>query len=198
MTILEREFYKEIDVSIGVVKWNYWDGEHLTVVHKNYTDCKSLYEKPGLLVSLVTYKLPIFSFLRSNAMSTAIHETKDDREIIYNFNVGLFGIPSVTTITLREKGPNACHITMNYKFFLRGWRLLLKPLMNRMMASWNEQVWVEDLPLKYRRHKVLRHGFQDFVGMPASVRDRQFSGDITCDLPIRRPSDSPMDTERIN
>ena len=48
MKILERNFQKDIDCSLAVVLWNYWDVEHLTVVHDAYTSAEILYHDKNM------------------------------------------------------------------------------------------------------------------------------------------------------
>lgn len=193
MKIVERDFENLVDVSAAVVWWNHWDHEHLTVVHKNYTDAKLLHESENVVVQLVSYRLPLFSWITSNSMGTVIcNERKDGGGTFQQFNQGLLGIPSVSTIQVEALGDDRCVVRTNYKFFLSGWRKLLAPILYRMMAKWNNQVWLEDLPLKLRRQKMLRHGFVDFVGMPERVEDRKSVGPLELRVPLARPHDSPV------
>lgn len=190
MIILMRSFERHIDVSAGVVLWNYWDHEHLTASHSSWVSVKVLYETSELVVHQVTFRLPIFSFLKSTAVSvmcmkSPLHFT--------DFQQVLFGIPSITNIRIEEKGPDKCVVKTDYKFILKGWRCILAPFMKRMMASWNDRVWNEDLPLKIRRQKVLRHGFKDFAGMPEKLADRAYDGEIIQKLPIARTKGCPLD-----
>lgn len=189
MKIVESEFTRQVDCSASVVFWNYWDHEHLCVVHNNYTEARVLYEDTKTVLFLLTYKLPVFSFLRSNSLNVMVQH---DANTIKCFNVGLFGIPACTTITVKETTKDHCDITMNYKFVLKGWTTLLAPAFPRLSKIWNEQVWVEDLPLKARRQKVLRMGFKDFVGLPTNIEERFYNGDIPFKLPQMRHKKSPV------
>ena len=81
---------------------------------------------------------------------------------------------------------------MNYKFILKGWCQLLAPFLPKMIDKWNLQVWLEDLPLKIRRQKVVRWGFKDFIGLPEKVQDRRFEENIPFELPIKRHKQSPV------
>jgi len=135
MRIVEREFVREVDVAAAVTLWNYMDLEHLTVVHKNYTDSQVLYEEGNQLIWLLTYRLPVFSFLQSHSLSSVV---QTDEQTLVNYNIGLLGIPSITTIRVVEPEKDKSRITINYKFILSGWRQILAPLIYRMMATWNE------------------------------------------------------------
>lgn len=189
MKVIKKEYTKDIGVAAGVARWNYWDLEHLVVVHKNYESSVVLFEDKDMVVHLLTFRIPFFC-LTSNALSCFV-QVDDETQV--HFNQGLFGIPSVSTINIRATGENSCQIRMRYQFFLRGWTKLLAPLMYCMMGRWNERVWLEDLPLKLRRQKVIRAGFRDFVGMPTHVKDRHHHGPIDCKLPVARPAGSPVD-----
>jgi hypothetical protein len=194
MKIVEREFVQELDVAAAVAVWNFWDGEHLTVVHKGYVNSKVLLETRSLSISLTKFRVPIFSFLTSKSMSTIVLEElrEDGGATFKNFNHGLLAIPSVTTIRVEALGENRCRITSRYQFYLDGPQRLLAPIIYRMMASWNAQVWIEDLPLKLRRHQVLRAGFRDFVGMPDRVADRHREGTLKTGFPVPRPKEAPI------
>ena len=85
----------------------------------------------------------------------------------------LFGNPSFTTIKYHEKGQGQLRRRYDIQAYSQGVPKMVGPIMCRMMATWNERVWLEDLSLKLRRHKVLRWGFRDFVGFPDSVDDQQ-------------------------
>ncbi|GEM_PF-2261600 len=174
MIIYEDKSRREVDAA-AAVWWNYWDHEHLIVVHKGYTDAKILYENDTMGALLLTYKLPIFSWLKSQSLNIII---KHDEKVIKAINVGLLGIPIMTTVTVTEDRPDHCVLDISHKFFLLGWKQLLKPLLTIMAPKWNERVWEEDLPLKVRRTKVMRLGFKDFYGLPARMEDRHREGKL--------------------
>ncbi len=189
MKIVEKEIKREIEASKAAVLWNYWDHEHLYVIHQNYTNAHVIYEDERTGIYALTYKLPIFSFLRSHSLNVMI---QNDHETIKAFNLGLFGIPTATTITIKEIRKDYCSITMNYKFLLFGWREIFAPFLPAMIEKWNTTVWLEDLPLKLRRQKVMRYGFKDFMGLPDKVEDRCFEGEIPFELPVKKHKESPV------
>lgn len=175
MIVYEDKSVREVDAAAAAVWWNYWDHEHLVVVHKNYTDAKILYENDKMGALLLTYKLPIFSWMKSQSLNIIIKHTD---EVIKAINVGIFGVPVVTTVTIVETRLDHCRIEISHKFFLMGWKQILKPLLEVMAPRWNERVWQEDLPLKLRRSKVMRLGFKDFYGLPAKWEDRHQEGKL--------------------
>lgn len=182
--IIERTYTRELDAGRAAVLWNYWDHEHLVVVHSNYTDAKIIYENDFMAALLLTYRLPVFSFLKSHSLNVMIQHSSD---VITAVNVGLFGIPVLTTIRIEEDRRDHCRITTHYRFFLMGWKRLLAPFLSFMISKWNEQVWQEDLPLKLRRQKMLRLGFKDFYGLPPRMRERAFDGELSfTKLPLSR------------
>lgn len=189
MKIIERTFRRQVAAAPAVILWNYWDHEHLIVVHPNYTAAKVVYDDDRIGVYLLSYKLPIFSFMTSHSLNVQIQAAPDTIKV---FNVGLFGVPVATTIVVKELRQDLCEVTMTYKFLLKGWRRILEPFLPPMAARWNAKVWDEDLPLKERRTKALRMGFKDFVGMPADVALREFQGDIPFELPVKRHVNSPV------
>jgi hypothetical protein len=83
---------------------------------------------------------------------------------------------------------------MNYKFYLNGWRIILRPFLNKMIPVWNEKVWKEDYPVKIRRQKILDMGFKDFYGLPKEIENRiKTNGERKFKLPIARPKNSTRD-----
>ena len=189
MKIIEKKIFREIDAARAVVLWNYWDNEHLYVVHENYTDAKVIYEDEKVTLYMMTFKLPVFSFLKSKSLNVQIQK---DKNTIKVYNIGLFGLLSATTITVEELSKNKSKITMHYKFVLTGWKHILAPFLPYMIEKWNQQVWDEDLPIKIRRQQVVRMGFKDFVGLPKDVKDRFFDDDLELILPIVRHVNSPV------
>jgi len=184
MNVIEQTFTREVDAGRAAVLWNYWDHEHLVVVHKNYTDARIIYENDTIAALLLTFRLPVFSFLKSQSLNVMIQHGPN---VLKAVNTGLFGVPVLTTVRITEDRPDHCHIVINYRVFLLGWRALLTPLIRRMIPVWNERVWQEDLPLKVRRQKMLRLGFRDFYGLPERVADRAFTGEIPFEkLPLSR------------
>jgi hypothetical protein len=190
--ILEMEFYRELNVSRSVAFWNYWDHEHLDVVHDGYRKSDILYEKKNVMLRIdyVNIPIPLLPFI---TLRTVIFMVQEDENTLYTYAVQM-GIVSKTTIKIEEIKKDYCHFTMNYKFELNGWRVILRPLLRKLIPIWNERVWREDLPLKIRRQKVLRNNFKDFHGLPEEIKDREYHEAIEdLKLPIRRPRKSARD-----
>tara|TARA_Y100000590_G_scaffold100938_1_gene114708 strand:+ start:3552 stop:4145 length:594 start_codon:yes stop_codon:yes gene_type:complete len=187
--ILEFNFLRQIDCSKEVAFWNYWDHEHLDVVHSSYSKSDILYDRKDYMFRIDEIKLPIFSFL--NPM-TSIFTVQQDENTMLTYAVQL-GVLSKTTIKIESLSKRKCEINMNYKFYLNGWRKLLKPMLKIMVPKWNEKVWKEDYPIKIRRQKVIDLNFKDFVGLPSKIEEREFKGDIKLHLPLPRLKKSPRD-----
>ena len=192
MKIVEYSFTREVNASHAAIMWNYWDHEHLYVVHDNYVDAKIIYENSNYAAYLLTYRLPIFKFLTSKSLNIQILENKNTLKI---FNQGLLNLAIQTTITVNEFKQDHSKININYKFYLRGWRKILAPFLSRMVKRWNERVWQEDLNLKLRRTKVQRLGFKDFIGLP-TLKNREVIGKVDINLPIRRHKNSPINIKK--
>jgi hypothetical protein len=184
MKIAEYNFKREINSSYDAIMWNYWDHEHLYVVHENYTDAKVFYEDDKIAGYFLDFKVPLFSFLKSRSLNIMYLK---DKNTIKVFNTGLFNLFSETTIKIYEVSENYCKLEMNYQFFLKGWLKLLEPFLEKMTAKWNKKVWDEDLQLKLRRSKLLENGFKDFKGMTNNKGIKQ-----KFKLPISRHIHSPV------
>ena len=191
-TVLEMEFHRELDVSRSVAFWNYWDHEHLDVVHDGYRKSDILYEKSNVMLRIDDVNIPI-PFIPFITLRTLIFMVQEDEKTLYTYAVQM-GIVSKTTIKIEEIKKDYCHFTMNYKFELNGWRVILRPLLKKLIPIWNERVWEEDLPLKIRRQKVLRNNFKDFYGLPKKMQDREYHEVIEdIKLPVKRPRKSSRD-----
>ena len=180
--ILEINIKKNIKCSKEVALWNYWDHEHLDVVHGGYTKSDILYDRENYMFRTDLIKIPFFPFMK---FTTPIFMVQHDNDTLLVFATQI-GVLSKTTIT-------KCEITMNYKFYLNGWRGLLRPLLKKLIPIWNEKVWREDYPVKIRRQKILDMNFKDFVGLPEKITDRTNNSKKEFKLPIPRPKNSTRD-----
>ena len=187
--ILEVNIIKTINVSQDVVRWNYWDHEHLDNVHSGYKRSDILYEKANYVLRIDQVKIPLIPFLTAQ---TPLFMVQHSREVSYTFAVQ-FGVVSKTTITVKEINSNECRVTMNYKFYLNGWRRILRPILKRLIPKWNEKIWLEDLPIKLRRQLVRNIGFKDFYGLPKDIKDRIKTEGNEVSLPLPRIKDSNRD-----
>ena len=187
--ILEINIKKNIKCSKEVALWNYWDHEHLDVVHGGYTKSDILYDKDDYLFRMDLIKIPFVPLIK---FTTPIFMVQHDDDTLLTFATQ-FGVLSKTTITIKSLEKTKCEITMNYKFYLNGWRRLLRPLLKKLIPIWNEKVWREDYPVKIRRQKILDMNFKDFVGLPEKITDRINNNKKDFKLPIPRPKNSSRD-----
>ena len=188
--ILEIEFLKKIECSKEVALWNYWDHEHLDVIHDGYKESDILYDKNNFMFRVDKIKVP-FPFIK---LLTPIFMVQHDEETLIVFAIQM-GVLSKTTISIKSLTKSSCQIVMNYKFYLNGWRKILKPLLKIMVPKWNEKVWQEDYPIKMRRQKVLDMNFRDFKGLPEKISQRMKKNENNNSfrLPIPRPINSTRD-----
>jgi len=187
--ILEINIKKIIECSKEVAFWNYWDHEHLDVVHGGYAKSDILYDKDDYLFRMDLIKIPFVPLIK---FTTPIFMVQHDDDTLLTFATQ-FGVLSKTTITIKSLEKTKCEITMNYKFYLNGWRGLLRPLLKKLIPIWNEKVWREDYPVKIRRQKILDMNFKDFVGLPEKITDRINNSKKEFKLPIPRPKNSTRD-----
>ena len=188
--ILEISINKEINCSAEVAWWNTWDHEHLDVVHSGYKKSDILYESKNFLFRIDDFKIPLIPFLTS--ANTPLFVVQHDDKTQYTFAIQ-FGVLSKTTITVIPIERSKCKINMNYKFYLNGWRKILKPFLKKLIPIWNEKVWIQDYPIKMRRQKVIDMNFKDFHGLPQNIHERKYDGPINFKLPIPRPKNSKRD-----
>ena len=188
-SVLEIEINKEIECSAEIARWNYWDHEHLDVIHGGYEEVDILYDNDNFAFGITTLKIPVIPFLTAKS---PLFLVQHDENTQFTF-ASQFGVLSKTTIKIYPKSKKSCKITMNYKFYLSGWRAILRPLLKRLIPIWNEKVWQEDLPVKLRRQKVIDMGFKDFWGLPNKVEDRKPKKTFKLNLPIPRPKNSSRD-----
>ena len=87
---------------------------------------------------------------------------------------------------------------MNYKFHLNGWKKILRPILRYLIPIWNKKVWIEDLPVKLRRQKVLQMGHKDFIGLPTDISERKNHEIKKTKLPIPRPRNSSRDLHPLS
>tara|TARA_B100000989_G_scaffold188187_1_gene141685 strand:- start:28135 stop:28749 length:615 start_codon:yes stop_codon:yes gene_type:complete len=187
--VLEVEISKKVACSKEIAKWNYWDHEHLDVIHGGYESVDNLYDADNFCFTYTRVKIPVIPFLSS---MTPLFLVQHDEFTQFTYAIQ-FGVVSRTTIKIEEITTNSCKITMNYKFHLNGWKKVLSPILKYLIPIWNKKVWIEDLPVKLRRQKVLEMGHKDFIGLPNSENDRKGHVIKKTKLPIPRPRNSSRD-----
>ena len=66
-SILEVEINKEIECAAEVAKWNYWDHEHLDVIHGGYKKVDVLYDSDNFCFASSELKIQIILFLSAKS-----------------------------------------------------------------------------------------------------------------------------------
>ena len=59
--IVELEIKKEINCSKEVAQWNYWDCEHVDIVHSGYSSSDILYERDNYMYGIHKVKIPLLA-----------------------------------------------------------------------------------------------------------------------------------------
>ena len=57
--IFEIEIIKQVNCCKNVAFWNYWDQEHLEVVHEGYQNVQILYETDQCMFSTRNVRIPL-------------------------------------------------------------------------------------------------------------------------------------------
>lgn len=183
--ILEFKFIKIIDCCSQVAFWNYWDHEHLEVVHSGYDNFKIIYEQNDTLFSVRDVKLPLIRLRITTPMF--MKQINKNELVAYATQLGVL---SETKVNIQDISKDQSKISVTYKFYLSGWKKIFKYILKYMVPIWHEKVWIEDLPLKLRRQKVLRYNFKDFIGLPKKIKDRVNEENLNFNIPLPRPNNS--------
>ena len=192
--VLEVEISKKVNCSREIAKWNYWDHEHLDVIHGGYKSVDNLYDADNFCFSYSRVKIPVIPFLSA---TTPLFLVQHDEFTQFTYAIQ-FGVVSRTTIKIEEITKDSCKITMNYKFHLNGWKKILRPILKYLIPIWNQKVWLEDLPVKLRRQKILEMGHKDFIGLPSDISLRKNHEIKKTKLPIPRPRNSSRDQHPLS
>ena len=94
--LLDLTFKRKINCSAEVAWWNYWDHEHLDVVHKAYKKSDILYDDKNFMFRVDEIKIPIIPFLK---FKTPLFMVQHDKNTLFGFAIQ-FGILSKTTIKI--------------------------------------------------------------------------------------------------
>ena len=192
--VLEVEISKKVNCSKEIAKWNYWDHEHLDVVHGGYSSVDTLYDADNFCFNYTRIKIPVIPFLST---MTPLFLVQHDEFTQFTYAIQ-FGVVSRTTIKIKELTKSSCEITMNYRFHLNGWKKILYPILKYLIPKWNKKVWLEDLPVKLRRQKVLEMGHRDFIGLPDDISLRENHEIRKTRLPLARPRNSSRDQHPLS
>ena len=143
--------------------WNYWDHEHVVGTHfEHYKKVKIIKEDKKECLSERTAKLPFLPFY-INERSLAILENPN-KMIVYHYTLFNF-VKHKQIFEFSETSENSCKVKrsdfMEVPFFLK----FLQGFFDKIMKRWFLDVWKEDMPMRERRLKVWKLGFEDFKGI---------------------------------
>ena len=143
--------------------WNYWDHEHIVGTHfAHYKKVKILFENDTVCNSERWAKLPYLPFyIKSNDTCVLVNENQMDVSHSTLFNL----IKCKQTFVFDEDTNNNCKVTRYDYLEVPKILKFLQPLFDRLMKKWFLDVWKEDMPMRERRLKVWKLGFQDFKGI---------------------------------
>jgi hypothetical protein len=178
-----------VPCSAEVLKWNYWDGEHLVPVHKGYKSAKVLYQGTNFSLCLFLTRLPVL-MLAIPTLAFVVQHSRY-RQLTYALQLVFL---SKTEIAIQPINSHTCNVSVNYKFALPFPFSLLKGLLETMLPRWFVTVYNEDMPLRIRRQRVLDAGFKDYRGMSVhrGETDKMAASDYICNLPILPSPGSPL------
>ena len=143
--------------------WNYWDHEHVVGTHfEYYKKVEINHEDEKNCHSDRWAKLPYLPFyIKSTDICTLVNENK--MEVLHTTLFNLIKCKQI--FDFEEKNENECKVTrtdyLEVPFFLK----FLQPIFDKLMKKWFVDVWEEDMPMRERRLRVWKLGFQDFRGI---------------------------------
>ncbi len=143
--------------------WNYWDHEHIVGTHfEHYEKLNILFEDEKCCISERWAKLPYFPFsIKSKDVCKLTNENRMDVEHTTLFNI----IKCKQTFIFEEDKNNNCKVTRYDYLEVPKIFKFLQTLFDKLMKKWFIDVWQEDMPMRERRLKVWKLGFQDFKGI---------------------------------
>jgi len=162
MAIFQNTCSLEMDCPKEVVVWNYYDHEHVVGTHyKYYNHFKIIAERADWCLVERFYKLPIIS-LRASSVGFM---WKENPNLYGSIQFGKLGTRLQQKIILDDLGPDRCKVISVYEmqvpFIFKPFEFLFKKITTR----WFHATWEEDAPMRLRRWKVWKLGFQDFTGI---------------------------------
>ena len=171
----------------NLIIWNYWDHEHIVGTHfKHYKKVNILFEDEKMCFSERWAKLPFIPFyLKTTDLCVMTNENQMDVFHYAFFNM----IYCKQTFKFEENSKGHCKVTKYDYLQVPKFMGFLQPLFNKIMQKWFVNVWEEDMPMRKRRLKVWKLGFEDFKGIdyinnPTIIKKNNFNRDYQVKLPI--------------
>ena len=146
-----------------LIIWNYWDHEHIVGTHfEHYKKVKIIYEDETTCHSDRWAKLPYLPFyIKSTDICKLINNNK--MEVLHTTLFNLIKCKQI--FEFEENELNECTVTRSDYLEVFSFLKFLQPLFDKLMKKWFIDVWEEDMPMRERRFKVWKLGFQDFKGI---------------------------------
>ena len=143
--------------------WNYWDHEHIVGTHfEHYKKVKITYEDDTACHSDRWAKLPYLPFyIKSTDICTLLSDNK--MEVLHTTLFNLIKCKQI--FEFEENEFKECTVTRSDYLEVFAFLKFLQPLFDKLMKKWFIDVWEEDMPMRERRFKVWKLGFQDFKGI---------------------------------
>ena len=143
--------------------WNYWDHEHIVGTHfEHYKKVKIIYEDDISCHSDRWAKLPYLPFyIKSTDKCKLLNNNK--MEVLHTTLFNLIKCKQI--FEFEENELNECTVTRYDYLEVFSFLKFLQPLFDKLMKKWFIDVWEEDMPMRERRFKVWKLGFQDFKGI---------------------------------
>ena len=101
----------------------------MDIVHGGYKTVDILYDNNNYAFGYSKIKVPVIPFLFTKSPLFLVQHDKNTQ---FTFAIQL-GVLSKTTITIMPVNKSSCKITMNYKFYLDGWRRILRPILKKLI-----------------------------------------------------------------
>ena len=167
--------------------WNYWDHEHIVGTHfEHYKKVNILFENDKCCYSERWTKIPYWPFY---IKFTDLLFLNDENHWVVFHSVFFDLIKGKQVFTLTELEKNNCNVTRQDFLQIPKIFKFLQPLFDKIMKIWFIKVWEEDMPMRERRLKVWKLGFQDFKGInyinnPKAKREDNSDRPYELKLPI--------------
>ena len=167
--------------------WNYWDHEHIVGTHfEHYKKVNILYEDQKVCFSERWAKLSFIPFyLKTTDLCVMTNENQMDvfHYAFFNF------IYCKQTFVFEENSQKECKVTRHTHLQIPSFLKFLQPFFDKIMQKWFVDVWEEDMPMRERRFKVWKLGFEDFKGInyinnPKIIKNISLNREYNVKLPI--------------
>ena len=143
--------------------WNYWDHEHIVGTHfEHYKKVNIIYEDSKVCFSERWAKLPFLPFyLKTTDFAVLTNNSQMDVHHYALLNL----LYCKQTFQFEDLSNGGCKVTRSDYLKVPKFLLFLQKAFDKIMKRWFVNVWEEDMPMRERRMKVWKLGFEDFKGI---------------------------------